>query len=127
MMQQENVRFERSGSLAILDIRGYVTKSSGLPMKNAFSRIQPAVERAILFRFDPETYINSEGIKTIIDLLLRAKQNEQKVGITGMSEHFKKLFGMVGITKLSRIFDSTEEAVRELLRNIEQKVADDYS
>jgi anti-anti-sigma regulatory factor len=112
-MQQEEVRLERLGSIAIVDLRGYITKTSGKPVKDVFNGIDPRVDRSVLFRFDEETYVNSEGIKTLIDLLIQARRNGLKVGITGISEHFKKIFRMVGITKLSRIFESTEEAIQE--------------
>jgi hypothetical protein len=36
------------------------------------------------------------------------------VGITGLSDHFRKIFSMVGITKLARLFDSREEAIEAL-------------
>jgi anti-anti-sigma regulatory factor len=112
-MQREEVRLERLGSIAIVDLRGYITKTSGKPVKDVFNGIDPHVDRSVLFRFDGETYVNSEGIKTLIDLLIQAKRSNQRVGITGISEHFKKIFRMVGITKLARIFESTEEAIRE--------------
>jgi len=113
-MAMEEVQVSRQGSLAVLDIRGYVTKTSGVPMKTAFAGLDPAVYRSVLFRFDKETYVNSEGIKTIIDLLLEAGQAGQRVGITGVSDHFEKIFGMVGITKLTRIYKTEEEAVQDL-------------
>jgi hypothetical protein len=36
------------------------------------------------------------------------------VGITGLSKHFKKIFGMVGITKLATIFESENDALEGL-------------
>jgi anti-anti-sigma regulatory factor len=115
-MEQENVQIGRSGSLAILDIRGYVTKSHGVPMRRAFGSFNPEADRSILLRFDKDTYVNSEGIKTIIDLLVEARKKGQKVGITGISSHFEKIFRMVGITKLSHLYRSTEEAEEQLPR-----------
>jgi anti-anti-sigma regulatory factor len=41
-------------------------------------------------------------------------KNDQKVGITGLSKHFKKIFNMVGVTKLATIFDTESDAFRGL-------------
>ena len=47
----------------------------------------------------------------LIQLIAKTKGNQQVVGITGLSTHFKKIFGMMGIAKLAELFDSREEAV----------------
>ena len=41
----------------------------------------------------------------------QTKQENQLIGITGISDHFKKIFGMVGITKFAKIYDTVEEAL----------------
>jgi anti-anti-sigma regulatory factor len=47
----------------------------------------------------------------MIDLVSAAKDHDQQVAVTGLSSHFKKIFRMVGISKLAKVFDSLEEAM----------------
>ena len=63
---------------------------------------------------EKEAYINSGGIAVLIQILAQTRRNGQRVGITGISEHFKKIFKMVGITKFAEIFDSPDAATQAL-------------
>ena len=108
------ISIERQGALTIFDIKGYVSIDAGPAIEDAYEIIDPELVKKILLRFDEETYFNSEGIKSILEILVGARKNDQKVGITGLSKHFKKIFGMVGITKLATIFESEKDALEDL-------------
>ncbi len=47
-------------------------------------------------------------------LLIRARKESQTVGIVGLSDHFKKIFDMVGIAKVARIYDTFEAALEDM-------------
>jgi anti-anti-sigma regulatory factor len=47
--------------------------------------------------------------------MAQIKKNNQFVVITGISEHFKKIFNMVGITKFAKIYDTMEAAQKVLV------------
>ena len=68
----------------------------------------------ILLKIDPDAYINSGGISLLIQFLSESRENSQQVGITGVSDHFKKIFRMVGITKFADIYDDVDNAVEAL-------------
>jgi anti-anti-sigma regulatory factor len=36
------------------------------------------------------------------------------IGITGISDHFKKIFQMVGITKFAQIYDSVKDSLKQM-------------
>jgi anti-anti-sigma regulatory factor len=42
------------------------------------------------------------------------------VGIAGLSDHFKKIFNMVGITKFAKLYNTQEEALKALEGRKEQ-------
>lgn len=105
---------ERVGTLTLFDIRGYVSMDAGPAIEDAYSIIDHERAKKILMRFDENTYFNSEGIKSILLVLAEARKNEQQVVITGLSEHFKKIFNMVGITRLATIFEGEDKALQGL-------------
>jgi anti-anti-sigma factor len=111
MEQKNEIKIEKRDSLTVLDIKGDVTILSEPYLNEAYKTVQELQGAKILLNFDTNAYINSGGIALLIQLLAQARKNNQQVGITGLSAHFKKIFMMVGITKFAKIHDSLEEAV----------------
>ena len=112
--QSSEIGIERLGALTLFDIRGYISMDAGPAIEHAYGTIDPEQAKKILMRFDEDTYFNSEGIKSILLILADARNNGQQVGITRLSEHFKKIFNMVGITKLATIFEGEDKALQGL-------------
>jgi anti-anti-sigma factor len=105
---------EQFGDLVVWDVKGDVARRSEPAFEEAFRQLETTPSKKILLQFEPRTYFNSEGIKVLIQLIAKTRQNQQVVGITGLSGHFKKIFAMVGITRLAELFDSREDAVKAL-------------
>jgi anti-anti-sigma factor len=76
--------------------------------------------KKILLKFDEKAYFNSEGLKVMIQFLTETNKNQQQVGIFGLSDHFKKIFNMVGITKFAKLHNTQEEAFKALEGRKEQ-------
>ena len=83
-------------------------------LEEAYKNANDQGANKILLKFDQDAYINSGGIAVLIQLLAETKKNNQQIAITGLSNHFKKIFNMVGITKFARIYDTVEEGVESL-------------
>ena len=102
---------EQHGGVTLFDIKGDLTSSSEPFLRKAFQNGNLQEHPRILLKLDKNAYINSGGIAVLIQLLAKAKQNNQVAGITGVSEHFKKIFKMVGITRFADIYESVENGV----------------
>ena len=102
---------EQLGDITFLDIRGDVTILSESFLNDAYADANSQGASKILLKFEETAYINSGGISVLIQLLAKTDQNKQQIGITGLSDHFKKIFNMVGITKFAKIYDSREDAL----------------
>ena len=114
MGQETEIKIERRGDVTLFDVSGDVNRFSEPFFKDAYAQVDSQETRKILLKFHEKAYINSEGLKVLIQLLAQTNKNQQQVGIVGLSEHFKKIFRMVGITTFAKIFDSTEEALKVL-------------
>jgi anti-anti-sigma factor len=115
MQQQTNeVTFETRGDVMVLNIQGDITAFSETKLNEAYR--SATVQRAVrlLLKIASDAYINSGGIAVLIQILAQTSRNRQVVGITGVSEHFKKIFSMVGITKFATIYPSIEEALKKM-------------
>ena len=114
MGQENEIKIERRGDVTLFDVSGDVNRFSEPFFKDAYAQVDSQETRKILLKFHGKAYINSEGLKVLIQLLAETNKNQQQVGIVGLSEHFKKIFRIVGITKFAKIFDNTEEALKVL-------------
>ena len=114
-MEQENeIRLEKRGDVTLMDIQGDITAFSESFLKDAYKKANDQGTTRLLLKFEEKAYINSGGIAVLIQLLAETERNNQQIGITGLSEHFKKIFNMVGITKFAQIHNNVEEALENL-------------
>jgi anti-anti-sigma factor len=116
MMQQQtiDVFFESHEGVTVLDIRGDITAFSEAKLSEAYKKASGEGALRMLLKIDADAYINSGGIAVLIQILAQTKRNNQLIGITGVSDHFRKIFGMVGITKFAKIYPTVNEGVSAL-------------
>jgi anti-anti-sigma factor len=114
MKQEIEIRLETLEEVTLFDIKGDMTIVSEPFLEEAYKNANTQGTSKILLKFDQDAYINSGGIAVLIQLLAEARRNNQQIGITGLSDHFKKIFSMVGITKFARIYNTLEEGLESL-------------
>jgi stage II sporulation protein AA (anti-sigma F factor antagonist) len=105
------IKIETHGDIIVLDIRGDVTAFSEPTLNSAYNSAKQSGPKKILLKFEETAYINSGGIAVLIQVLAQTRRNNQKIGITGLSDHFKKVFNMVGITKFATIYPTLQDAL----------------
>jgi anti-anti-sigma factor len=115
MQQQTNeVTFGTRGGVTVMDIRGDITAFSEAKLNEAYRSATEQGAVCLLLKVAADAYINSGGIAVLIQILAQTKRNQQVIGFTGLSDHFKKIFAMVGITKFAAIYPSIEEALEKM-------------
>ena len=112
MQQHTNeINFEQHGGITLFNIHGDLTSFSEPFLSEAYQSANTQGAEKILLKIDEGAYINSGGIAALIQILAQGKRNNQHIGITGVSSHFKKIFGMVGITRFADIHETVENAL----------------
>ena len=101
------------GDVTVIYITGDVTAITGQSVEEACNFKNTLDSNHILMNFSPDCYINSGGIAFLIGISLNSRQNGQTVSITGISDHFKKIFKMVGLTRWIEIYDSPEDVLKK--------------
>ena len=114
MNQEIEINLEKHGDITIFDIQGDVTAFSEPYFNEAYENANDQGANKMLLKFTEGAYINSGGIAVLIQLLAETKRNNQKICITGLSDHFKKIFNMVGITKFAQIYNTMNEALESM-------------
>jgi len=112
MEQTNQFQLEQQNDVTVLHIQGDITAQSEPVINEAYKKAedQGAVQK-ILVRFEEDAYINSGGIAVLIQILAHTQKKNQQIGITGLSDHFKKIFNMVGISKFAGIYNTVEDAL----------------
>ena len=95
---------EREG-VAIIDLVGDVTTFAEEKINNAYAQVTNQGAKYILMNFRQNDYINSAGIATEVN------RNNQKLAVSGLSQHFQKIFRMVGLAQYAEIYQDEEEAI----------------
>jgi anti-anti-sigma factor len=93
--------------VAIIAFSGDIASTSKDAMLQAYHGVGEV--KKVLLDFSGVDYINSSGIAIIIQMLLEERAAGQRtIGIFGLTQHFRKVFTMVGVAKYATI--SPDEA-----------------
>ena len=113
MVQQTKAVVRLSDEVVVIDIEGDMTSASHAVIEQAYEEASGTGQKKILLTFREEDYINSAGIASIIKLVTESRKKEEVVRLATPSAHFRKLFGIVGLTQHVQVFSSAEEALED--------------
>ena len=114
MEQRNECGLERIGSVTLFDVKGDVTALAEPCLNDAYKKANDQGAIKLILKFEENAYINSDGLALLIQILTEMKENNQQTGITGLSDHFKKIFNMVGITKFAKIYNTLDDALKAM-------------
>jgi anti-anti-sigma factor len=106
----QDISLQQMAKAAVINVQGSLTSQSEASLHNAFKEARAMDKNMIVFHFHQSASVNGAGIAILTQLLLDCRRQGQDVAIAGLSENFKKVFEIVGISKLARMHDSLEEA-----------------
>jgi anti-anti-sigma factor len=113
MRRESSIKVSKDNGLVTIEVGGDLTASAQKDMDAAYQKACSHNPSSILLKFGARSRINSTGIAIIINLVIDSREKECKVYLTGMSQHFRKIFGMVGLTRYADIVESVEEIQAE--------------
>jgi anti-anti-sigma factor len=97
-----------------LRFEGDIASTSKDAVLGSYQSLPKEIVKLVLLDFTKVDYINSSGIALVTQMLIEASNSGQKVTTFGLSQHFTKVFTMVGITKYAGIFPSQADALADL-------------
>ena len=97
--------------IAVISIKGDVTAVTGEEVGKAYESDTVSNAPKILLQFDKDCYINSGGLACLIDIASEGRKKGQKIHACGLSDHFQKIFHMVGLTRCIPVFSSEDAAM----------------
>lgn len=110
MVTPTKTNVEQKGDVTVMRFDGDITSASEDAVLGKYRGL-PAGAKIILLDFSKVPYLNSSGIALVIQLLIAASKNSQKVLCFGLSAHFVKVFTMLGLAKYTTLH-ADESAAR---------------
>jgi anti-anti-sigma factor len=89
-----------------------VTSSAELTISSAYRTVSERGGLDVLLNFSAVDHLDSSGIALIIGLLTESRQRHQRLLVTGLTQHYQKIFDMMGLTEYAPVLPS-EDAARE--------------
>jgi anti-sigma B factor antagonist len=114
MEQAAKVTTTSRQNVGIIGLAGDVTSQAEQDIMDGFQKLEKEGLKKFLLKFNEATYINSSGLAIVISLVSEGKKKKQKIAASGLSNHFQKVFDIVGLTDYMGIYGTEEEAIRKL-------------
>jgi anti-anti-sigma factor len=108
--RQNEVSVSQKGRALVIEIQGSVSSHSEPYLREAYAKAQEAKVPRIVLHFDPNTSVNGAGIAILTQLVLESEKDGVEIVMAGLSENFRKVFGIVGLNRMVQIFDSLDQA-----------------
>jgi anti-anti-sigma factor len=98
----DQISGDNGGGITVLRFSGDISSTSHDALLGTYETVSKA--QPVLLDFSKVEYINSSGIALVIQMLMDANKNRQKIAAFGLTPHFQKVFTMVGITKYASLY-----------------------
>ena len=104
----------REGSNLIVDVEGRVDGTNAMDFQAALEGAIQQSDQGVIMDMGELQYISSAGLRVIL-LVAKSlqKQNARLLGCS-LSESVREIFAISGFDKIVPVYDSREEALREL-------------
>jgi len=105
------IQTKTSSGIGVISIHGTLGGQHKKPLIASLDRILGEGPQGLVIRFYPHSAVNGAGIDLLTRLLTTARAAGVAVRIAGLSENFRMIFDMLGITRVAPCIDSVEDAV----------------
>ena len=113
-MEEKLFELEETDGIMVISMIGDFVMAAEKAINDLYYDLCERGVKKILFKFKSDIHITSGGMAILFGLIRDSQKSDQEIAITDISEHFKKTFHMVGITRYVTIYDSMEEAIRKM-------------
>ena len=111
MSQDLEIIISEESGVSIINLVGDVTAVTGQQVEDAYNDISEKGGKKVVLEFDGDNYLNSGGIAFLIGIAAESQGRGQVIRVAGLSEHFHKIFDMMGLTRYMDLFPTLENAL----------------
>lgn len=96
----------------VISISGELTAEAEEELLQKYFDIPEEKRSRVIIDFKDTRYINSAGIASLINIMTRAADREDKVEFCGLSMHLKRIIDIVGLADHVAIHDTLDAALQ---------------
>jgi anti-anti-sigma factor len=111
--KKTETRLRRADKAVIIDLVGDVTNRGQEVIKSAYAEALRDNPERVFFNFADTEYINTSGIAVLISLVMEAEKAGRKIGLFGMSTHYRKVFELVRLPLYADMYQTESEALTD--------------
>jgi len=112
-IRKSDVSFEirTENGIDIIDVTGQLDAFTTPDVKAEFSKLTDARHFKLVLNLQKVDYVNSTGIGSIVAVAQQVRRRKGDLKIFGMTENIRKVFDLVGASKILEIFKTEQEAL----------------
>ncbi|MGB9597607.1 MAG: STAS domain-containing protein [Candidatus Poribacteria bacterium] len=113
-IRKPDISFETKaeGDVQILDISGQLDAFTVSDLKNELKKLTDARISKIILNLSKISYANSTAIGAIVATAQQLRKRKGDLKVCGMSDDIRKVFDLVGASKILEIFKTEQEALK---------------
>ena len=112
-IRKSDVSFETraENGVDVIDISGQLDAFTTPDVKAEFKKLTDARHYKLVLNLEKVDYVNSTAIGAIVAVAQQVRRRKGDLKIFGMKADIRKVFDLVGASKILGIFDTEKEAV----------------
>ena len=107
---QNQVNSRMANTALVIKLQGNISTKSEQYLKEAYAEAVLKDVKRVVFHFDDSTSVNGAGIAILTQLVLDSEKEGIEIVMAGVSENFKQVFDIVGLSRRVRLYATVEEA-----------------
>lgn len=100
-----------SASTSCIAIQGELSAFSEAALLAAYQEAATPTTRVMILNFQGLEYMNSSGIGLLVTLLVRLKQQKQRLLACELSDHYRQIFALTRLNEAISLFATEQEAI----------------
>ncbi|MDI3492757.1 MAG: hypothetical protein PWQ64_1169 [Desulfomicrobiaceae bacterium] len=110
--RQHEVESRQEGDILVIHIQGSLNAYSEGLLREAYQQGVDARVRRVVLEFEPSTSVNGAGIAILTQLVLDSEKDGVEIVMAGLSDNFRRVFDIVGLTRMVRLYPTVTEACK---------------
>lgn len=107
---QNQVNGRMTNTAFIIRLQGNISAKSEPYLREAYAEALQKKTKRVVFHFDDSTSVNGAGIAILTQLIIESEKEGIEIVMAGVPENFKRVFDIVGLSRMVKLFATVEDA-----------------
>ena len=108
------ITVRKEGSAAVVSVTGRIDAITAGEFEKGLSELMAGGDCTLVLNFNGLEYISSAGLRSILSTAKQLKAKEGKMLFAGLQGSVKDVFKISGFGSIFKIYDTEEEALRQI-------------